>query len=164
MSTFAKTSRKWQESYDTMVVVEKMTEQLNGYKTAIHVYRENLELKKWPTQVWLNLRERGSNKKRFQYYLVSDGNVLYLRAIQSPVEKMELIYHCTGQCTIPYDWKENMYNVGSSISCSSIARSGLVAGGRQTVFFTTVDPWNELRRDEPYDVKGPGVVPYRIHW
>ena len=36
--------------------------------------------------------------------------------------------------------------------------------GRQTVFFTAVKTMNEQRRDQPYDVKEPRVVPYRTRW
>ena len=48
--------------------------------------------------------------------------------------------------------------------------SGLIAGGteseggRQTVFFTAVDPMNDPLEDEPYDVKEPREVPYRTKW
>ena len=53
------------------------------------------------------------------------------------------------------------YHVGTSQHCNSIPQSGLAAGGkdskegRQTVFFTAVDPMNEPQRDEPYEVKEP---------
>ena len=36
--------------------------------------------------------------------------------------------------------------------------------GRQTVFFTAVDPTNEPRKDESYDVNGPREVLYRTKW
>ena len=71
---------------------------------------------------------------------------------------------------IPCAWVEYMYRVGSSLTCNSITPAGVIAGGRnwkvgrQTVFFTAVDPRNEPQRDQPHDVRYPRVVPYRIKW
>ena len=58
---------------------------------------------------------------------------------------------------------------GSSLSCSSVNQSGLIAGGKdskegQTVFFASVDLMNEPQRDEPYDVKKPRLVLCRTKW
>ena len=121
-------------------------------------------------QVWLKLLERGSNKKRFQYFLDSDGIFCICVSSKASLEEIELSYHCRIMCEIVHDWVEYINHVGSSISCSSIIQSGLIAGGknwkegRQTVSFTTVDPMNEPQRDEPYDVKEPQEVLCRKFW
>ena len=50
------------------------------------------------------------------------------------------------------------------------SKAGLIARGknwkegRQTVFFTAVDPRNEPERDQPYDVRCSRVVPYQTAW
>ena len=49
---------------------------------------------------------------------------------------------------IPHKWKRFMYHVGRARDQYSIAEIGLVAGGkerkegRQTIFFTPLDPFN----------------------
>ena len=71
---------------------------------------------------------------------------------------------------IPYNWIAYICHVGSSHYCSFIVQSGLIAGrkdskaGRQTVFFTALDPMNEIQTNETYDVKEPRVVPSRTKW
>ena len=45
-----------------------------------------------------------------------------------------------GHVTIPYNWKEFTFHKGRSFDCTSILKSGIVAGGRQTVFFAPLNP------------------------
>ena len=73
---------------------------------------------------------------------------------------------------IPYTWKEFIYHVGRARDQYSIAVAGLVAGGkarkegRQTIFFTPLDPFNsdaneaELITDFNKAIK----LHYQIHW
>ena len=67
-----------------------------------------------------------------------------------------------------YNRIDYICHVGSSQDYNSIVRSRLIAGGkdtkegRQTVFFTAVDPVNQPQKDEPYDATR--VVPYRTEW
>ena len=57
---------------------------------------------------------------------------------------------------IPCNWSEYICEVGSSLDL----QSGLIAGGkdtkgRQTVFFTAVNPMTDLQEEESYDVMKP---------
>ena len=61
-----------------------------------------------------------------------------------------------GHDAIPSKWKEFLFHRGCSFSVKSVLDAGIVAGGkeskegRQTVFFTPLDPWcNET--DEEFD-------------
>ena len=72
---------------------------------------------------------------------------------------------------IPYNWIVYIHHVGSSHDCNSIIHSGMIAGGerykkegRQTVFFTPVDPMREPHKEEPCDVTEPRKVRYRTKW
>ena len=74
---------------------------------------------------------------------------------------------------IPYSWREFMYHRGSVYNRVSITMSGLVAGGeeskegRQTVFFTPLDPFGSdaHEQEEPSeDYSRPRKVPYHRHW
>ena len=71
---------------------------------------------------------------------------------------------------IPYNWTEYIYHVNSSLDLHSIIQSGLTAGrkntkeGRQTVFFTAVNPVTDSQEDEPYNVMKPRKVPYKTKW
>ena len=112
---------------------------------------------------------RGCNKRMFQYCLDSDGIILYLWPIQGHSGGNRVDLSLQGHVQILHDWVEYIYQVGSWISCSSIIQSGPIAGGNnlkegQTVFFAAVDPRNEPHRVEPYDVKGPRMVPHRTSW
>ena len=62
------------------------------------------------------------------------------------------------------------WHVGASLDCWSIADAGLFAGGtsgsrgRQTWFFTAVDPLYEPCVDSRYATDQPRTVPYRTKW
>ena len=62
-----------------------------------------------------------------------------------------------------------MYHVGRARDQYSIAEVGLVAGGkqgRQTIFFTPLDPFNSDadEAESVTDIKKPRKVHYQIHW
>ena len=71
---------------------------------------------------------------------------------------------------IPYNWSRYIYHVGSSLDLHSVIHSRLIAGGkdtrqgRQTVFFTAVNPVTGSQQDESYDVMKPRKVPYKTKW
>ena len=52
-----------------------------------------------------------------------------------------------GQVAIPFNWKQFLFHRGCSFNLKSILDAALIAGGkeskegRQTVFFTPLDPW-----------------------
>ena len=62
------------------------------------------------------------------------------------------------------------HDVISEYGLKLIIEAGLIAGGtggkqgRQTVFLTAVDRVNEPRKDQPYVVSEPRVVPDRTTW
>ena len=72
---------------------------------------------------------------------------------------------------IPYTWKQFIYHVGRARDRYSIAEAGLVAGGkerkagRQTIFFTPLDPFNSDASEAELitDIKKPRKVHYQIH-
>ena len=69
-------------------------------------------------------------------------------------------------------WKRFIYHVGRARDRCSIAELGLVAGGkerkegRQTIFFTLLDPFNSdaNEADSITDLKKPRKVKYQSHW
>ena len=117
----------------------------------------------------MNHQEKGSNKERLQYCLDFYGYILYMR-IQGHSGGNKVHLSLQDTLEIPYKWTDYIYHVGSFHECNSIIGSGLIAEGkdskegRQTVFFTAVDPMNKPREDEPYDVTGPREVPCRTTW
>ena len=64
-----------------------------------------------------------------------------------------------GYILIPYNWKEYIYHRGSSFSIQSNLSSGLIPGGneshkgRQTIFFTPLNPFggDPEEEEEPRD-------------
>ena len=90
----------------------------------------------WSIRTWLRYLQRGGGpKKRFQYCLDPHfaETILYLRAMQD-------------NALLPSDFAEYIYHVGSSHDTHSIIQSGLIASGedvkkgKQTAFFTDVNP------------------------
>ena len=73
---------------------------------------------------------------------------------------------------IPFKWTRFINHVGRARDQYSIAEIGLVAGGkerkegRQTIFFTPLDPFNSDtdEADSITDFKKPRKVQYQIRW
>ena len=70
---------------------------------------------------------------------------------------------------VPYRWKRFIYHVGRARYQHSKAEVGLVAGGkegRQTIFFTPLDPFNSDADEAELitDIKKPTKAHYQIHW
>ena len=71
---------------------------------------------------------------------------------------------------LPMNFVDYIYHVGCAHDLNSIMQSGLIAGGkvarkgRQTVFFTAVDPMHELLGEQDYEVRGPQIVPHKSKW
>ena len=73
---------------------------------------------------------------------------------------------------IPYKWKRFIYHVGRARDEYSIAEIGSVAGGkerkegRQTIFFTLLDPFNSDadEAESGTDTTKPRKVTDQIHW
>ena len=70
---------------------------------------------------------------------------------------------------IPYKWKQFIYHMGRARDQYSIAEAGLVAGGkenkegRQTIFFTPLDPYHSdaIEAESSTDLSKPrkGALP-----
>ena len=110
--------------------------------------RHYSEAPRWTNQEWVDLLRRGTDKKRFQYCLNSDGFTHYMRAIQGHSGRSNVDPSLLDNVQIPYRWSEYLYHVGSSLDLHPI-KSGLIAGGKDTkegraaVIFTAVNPMTE---------------------
>ena len=63
-----------------------------------------------------------------------------------------------GHVAFPHKWKEFLFHIGCSFYVTSILKSGLIAGGReskeerQTIFFTPLNPFGDNpEEEEPSD-------------
>ena len=79
---------------------------------------------------------------------------LEIRAIQGHTGGKLTGPELLGHVAIPYNWKEFVFDKGSSFDCTSILKSGLAAGGRTskdgrpTVFFAPLNPIFETDPEE----------------
>ena len=108
----------------------------------------------------------GGSKRRYQYCSDSLGTIIYFRALQGhsgsnlidPTLQDNVLI---GTGIFPY-----IYHVGCTFNLYSIHNNGLVPGGqnlsrRQTVFFLSVDPRDESRKDPEYiDFSVPRLARY----
>ena len=82
---------------------------------------------------------------------------LYLPAIQGHIGGHMVMQELMGPVEIPYNWKEFVFHRGCSSNGNSIHETGLVAGGteskegRQTIFFTHLNPVGENQDEEEPD-------------
>ena len=137
-----------QKCYDIMDHIEKMMGRLFGmpcYLGFAAISKIRIA-RRWSNEDWLNLLQKGSDKKRFFYCLNSDGLVIFLRVIQ-------------------------LYHVGCSRYLHSIMQSGVVAGGkdaankgRQTVFFTALGTMNNEPEEEYQDLSKPRKIHCKGKW
>ena len=107
---------------------------------------------------WLQHIHEGSNKMRFQYCISSKSSLLYIRAVQGHTGGNLIAPELMGHVAIPYKWKEFLFHRGCSFNVTSILKSGLIAGGReskegrQTIFYTLLNPFGDNRdEEEPSD-------------
>ena len=81
-----------------------------------------------------------------------------------------MIQHCRTNVIILYGWSDYIYLVGSSFDYTSICEGGLTAGGsgvrtgRQTCFFTAVDPMEISVLTPRYELNGPRKIAYTLKW
>ena len=73
-----------------------------------------------------------------------------------------------GYILIPYNWKEYIFHRGCSFSIQSILENGLIPGGkeskggRQTIFFTPLNPFGgDSDEEEPRD---DYTIPQKVHY
>ena len=117
-------------------------------------------------------RRRFTRKERFQFCLdlYSAETILCLRAIEGHSGGEQIIPALQDNALLPSDFAEYIYHVGSFYDMHSLIRSGLIPGGeddkkgRQTVFFTTVNPMSlHVHKQRDYDVTKPRIAVY-IKW
>ena len=79
---------------------------------------------------------------------------IWIYAIQGRTGGVTIQPELMNHVLIPYNWKEFIFHRGSAYNQHSITKTGLVAGGkeskegRQTVFFTPLDPFGRDTHEE----------------
>ena len=110
-------------------------------------FRNQME-KEFTDEDWLHCLYLRSIKTRFEICEDENGEIRYIRAIQGHSGGMIISPRLMNYVMIPYEWKRFIYHVGRARDENSSAEIGLVAGaterkeGRQTIFFTPLDPFN----------------------
>ena len=134
-------------------------------------FRNQME-KEFTDEDWLHCFYLGSIKTRFEICKDDNGELRYIRAIQGHSGGVIISPRLMNYVMIPYRWKQFIYHVGRARDQYSIAEAGLVAGGkerkegRQTIFFTPLDPFNSDAGEAELitDIKKPRKVQYQFHW
>ena len=109
---------------------------------------------------------------RFGICKDENGELRYIRSIQGHSGGMIISPRLMNHVMIPFKWKRVPYHVGRARHQCSIAEIGLVAGGkerkkgRQSIFFTPLDPFNSDadEAESITDLKKQRKVQYQIHW
>ena len=107
---------------------------------------------RWPINDWISILAKGGGpKKRFQYCLNpnSSKHFLYFRAIELHSGGNLVDPELQDNVLLPEDFTEYIYHIGNISEMHSMIRSGLIPGGRslkkgrQSVFFTVVNPMDD---------------------
>ena len=124
-----------------------MSEEFNKKK------RTNFEgASQWSLSDWISILAKGGGaKKRFQYCLNpnSSRHISYFRSIQGHSGGMAMDPELQDNVLLPKGFTEYIHHVGNVSEVHSIIRSGFIPGGqslkrgRQSVFFTTVNPMED---------------------
>ena len=118
---------------------------------------------------WVEHFYRGNHKTRFEICKNADDELGYIRAIQGHSGGMVIQPELMNYVLIPCKWKQVIYHMGCARDRYSIAEAGLVAGGeeneggRQTIFFTPLDPY-PIEVESSTDFSKPRKVHYQTHW
>ena len=116
----------------------------------------------WSDEMWKSrMAGGGGNKKRFQYCIRTRNS--FLRALQGHSGRNPVDPSLQDNLLIPF-----INHIGCAINLHSVTNSGLIPGGqnlskgKQTVFFTSVDPMNKEHKD-PYeiDLEAPHLAWYK---
>ena len=134
-------------------------------------FRNQME-KEFTDEDWLHCLYLGSIKTRFEICKDENGEIRHIRAIQGHSGGMIVSPRLMNYVRIPYKWKRFIYHVGRARDENSSAEIGLVAGGkghkegRQTIFFTPLDPFNSDadEAESTTDTTKLRKVQYQIHW
>ena len=102
----------------------------------------------------------------------SSRHMSYFRAIQGLSGGIAIGPELQDNVLLPKGFTEYVYHVGNVSEVHSIIRSGLIPGGqslkrgRQSVFFTIVNPMEDENcvEETSCDLTKPGIVPYKNTW
>ena len=161
-------SRTWYKIWcDIALLIEKLTEQFIGV-LCVQSYDVSSKVKVREPSLTLTGRvHRGSNKLWFQCCTNYNNVVLFLRAIQGYSGGELIAPELMNHVAFPLRWEEFQYDRGSSFILSNTLQAGLIEGGktpkegRQTVFFTPLDPFGDDTEEEYDDLSTPRKVHYK---
>ena len=133
---------------------------------------QNQLQREFTNEDWLHFFYLGSFKTRFEICKDKNGELRYIRAIQGHSGGIILPPRLMKYVMIPYEWKQFLYHVGRARDQYSVAEAGLVARrkerkeGRQTIFFTPLNPFNSDASEAELitDIKKPKKVHCQIRW
>ena len=109
----------------------------------------------WHDYIW-----KGSIKTRFQYCKNSNKVLLSFRSTQGHPGGDTIAPELMGHVATPLRRKEFLYHGGCSFGVSSILKAGLIEGGkerkegRQTIFFTPLDPLGTKQKNSTTTYRG----------
>ena len=149
-----------------------------GSDGAIHysnIIEECDDASQWLLEDWISkLAKGGGAKKRFQYCVNpnSPNQFLYLRAMQGHSGQSAIDPALQDSILIPKGFTEYLYHIRNANELNSITRNGFIPGGtslkrgRQAVFFTAVDPLEEVHGmgETPCDLTKSRIAPYKNTW
>ena len=129
----------------------------------------------WSIGDWISILAKGGGaKKRFQYCLNpnSSRHISYFRAIRGHSGGIAIDPELQDNALLPKGFTEYIFHAGNVSEMLPIIRSGLIPGGqslkrgRQSVFFTVVNPMEDDngKEDTPCDLTKPRIVPYTNTW
>ena len=124
----------------------------------------------WSLEHWIStLAKRGGAKKRFQYCgnPNSSHQFQYLRAIHGHSGDNAIDPALQDNVLLPKGFTEYIYHVGNASDLNTRTRNGLIPGGtslkrgRQSVFFTTVNPMEDVHGigETPCNLTKPRIAP-----
>ena len=113
-------------------------------------------------------------KKRFQCCVNpnSSNQFLYVRAIQGHSKGSAIDPALDDNILLPKEFTEYLYHAGNANELNSTTRNELIPGGtrlkrgRQAVFFTTVNPMEDVygMGETPCDLTKPRIAPCKNTW
>ena len=124
----------------------------------------------WSDDVWKSkMAGGGGNKKRYQFCGdPSEQEIIYLQALQGHSGRNTIDPTLQDNALVPNNFFEYIFHIGCAVNLHSITNSGLIARGHkssretQTVFFTAVNPMNQIRKDpQELDLTKPRLALYK---
>ena len=123
------------------------------------------------TQIGINTFMKEATRRGSSIAWIPEISYLYIRVIHGRTGNM-IALELMGHVAIPYKWKEFLFHRGCSFDVTSIRRSGLLAGGReskegrQTIIFTPLNPFGDNPDEEEprNDLSKPRKVHYHSEW